>query len=127
MVAMSAPLRPRFFFSLIGFALLLLVRGAMESGRVVQRVAGMTSQRSDVLGVTVVMLIALVSMSSLPYNYKYPKSPWQRLDWRRIRTNATMAAPGPRLKPPSSLIVFGQEQPVRGSSTRFRSTWIQDS
>ncbi len=80
-LVMRAPLRPRFFFSLLGFALLLLVRGAMESGAFVgrrwptaRRLAGRKGGPVDQgVGLAMVVIIALLSLVSLPYAYAYPK------------------------------------------------------
>ncbi len=73
MLAMGAPIRPRFFFSLLGFGLLMLVRGAIESERFVRRHVGYRAPRTEICGVLVVALIAVMSAYSLRNNYRYPK------------------------------------------------------
>ncbi len=78
---MRAPIRPRFFFSFLGFALLLLVRGAMEAGAYVDR-RWQTARRPseheissfrERVGLSMIVVIALLSLSSVPYGYAYPK------------------------------------------------------
>jgi hypothetical protein len=81
-IAMRAPIRPRFFFSFLGFALLFLVRGAMEAGTYIERrwatrlrstdgtIIQLVGQR---VGLSVVTVIVLLSLGSVRYAYAYPK------------------------------------------------------
>jgi mannosyltransferase len=71
MLAGRLTLRPRFFFSFLGFGLLILVRGAIECGRG-QR-DGAFSQYRGIIGRALVGLIAAISIVSLGANYRYPK------------------------------------------------------
>jgi hypothetical protein len=73
LLAMRAPIRPRFFFAFFGFALLLLVRGAVRVGRMAPRVVAAHKGAGDAIGTTVVVLIAVVSVWSLRFNYRFPK------------------------------------------------------
>lgn len=73
MVVLHAPIRPRFFFMFIGFGLLILVRGAMDLGRFVQASMAPTTWRRDAVGSAAVLLVAVVSVWSLGFNYRYPK------------------------------------------------------
>jgi mannosyltransferase len=71
-VVLGAPLRPRFLLSLLGFAILMLVRGAVEAGVALGRWT-----RSDVprrlVAPALCGTIAVVSVVALRYNYDYPK------------------------------------------------------
>jgi uncharacterized membrane protein YuzA (DUF378 family) len=70
---------PRFFFFLIGFAMLIVVRGASVIGelaaRVVARGRGEARLASGIGGALVALMI-LASVLSLRYNYAYPKQPF---------------------------------------------------
>ena len=59
---LGAAARPRFFFFLLGFALILVVRGAMQCGR---------------LALVIVGAIAVVSAVSLRFNYQFPKQDFE--------------------------------------------------
>jgi mannosyltransferase len=80
-IAMRAPLRPRFFFSFLGFALLFLVRGAMETGTYIARrwAAGPGSAADAIpklgqrVGLSVVTVIVLLSLGAVRYAYAFPK------------------------------------------------------
>jgi mannosyltransferase len=69
-VALGRPIFPRFVFFLIGFALLIAVRGAMEVGRWLGR------GRRDA-GPALVLAMAVVSLISLVPNYRYPKQDFE--------------------------------------------------
>ncbi|MGH7505753.1 MAG: glycosyltransferase family 39 protein, partial [Longimicrobiales bacterium] len=81
---------PRFYFFLIGFALLIVVRGAGVIGAAIARVAGQRdaetageSRRTDQaapgerIATAFVGLMIVASMLSLRYNYAYPKQAFQ--------------------------------------------------
>jgi hypothetical protein len=70
-VAAGLPIRPRFFFGLFGFAILLVARGAASAGDTLIAAAG--QPRSILGGGALVGLLALVSLASLPAGYRYPK------------------------------------------------------
>lgn len=76
MVVLHAPIRPRFFFMLLGFGLLFLVRGAVEAGRFLQR-GRVASARSDAAAPVAVCALAIASLWSLGYNYRYPKQDFE--------------------------------------------------
>jgi hypothetical protein len=73
MIVMHAPLRPRFFFSLLGFALLFIVRGAFEAGNVLST----SGQLRRTAGALIVGLILVMSAWSLPTGYRYPKQDFE--------------------------------------------------
>ncbi|MGH7504811.1 MAG: hypothetical protein ACRELX_04140, partial [Longimicrobiales bacterium] len=68
---------PRFYFFLIGFALLIVVRGAMVIGAAVARVAGRVGVLGERIGTAFVGLMIVASALSLRYNYAYPKQAFQ--------------------------------------------------
>ncbi len=65
-MALGRPIFPRFVFFLIGFALLVAARGALEIGRWAGRGRAMA-------GPALVLGLALVSTTGLLPNYRYPK------------------------------------------------------
>ena len=72
-VALHRPVRPRFVLFLAGFALLVVVRGALEIGRRLQ--AGRPNGDDSVTtpGIALVAAMAVLSLVSLRVNYAYPK------------------------------------------------------
>lgn len=72
-VVLGRPVRPRFVVFLIGFGLLIVVRGAIEVARLVQRRPRIHGSVVTPLGVGLVLAIALLSAASLRTNYRYPK------------------------------------------------------
>ena len=71
---------PRFYFFLIGFALLILLRGAMTLGKAAGSL--IARDRADerpgiAIGVALAALMILASLMSLRYNYAHPKQPFQ--------------------------------------------------
>jgi len=80
-IVMNRPVFPRFLFFLIGFGLLVLVRGAMRSGELLSRglraAAGM-SVSGNRLGIVVVALMMVVSASTLRQLYRYPKQDFEQ-------------------------------------------------
>lgn len=66
-VALGRPIFPRFVFFLIGFALLIAVRGALEIGR------WFSSRRAETVGSALVVAMAVVSVIALVPNYRLPK------------------------------------------------------
>ena len=68
-------LRPRFLFVLAGFALLMLVRGAMVAGR--SRAAQVAEKRlslpAQTVSIILVLIVGVASAASLPRNYALPK------------------------------------------------------
>lgn len=70
------PIRPRFFFVLAGFVLLVLVRGALVAGReTARRLPAIGGRRLPDLsiGIAVIALIGALSAASLKWNYSTPK------------------------------------------------------
>jgi 4-amino-4-deoxy-L-arabinose transferase-like glycosyltransferase len=70
---------PRFYFFLIGFALLIIVRGAMTIGDAAARWIARNRSGEGLgtaIGSTLVALMILASLMSLRYNYAYPKQPF---------------------------------------------------
>lgn len=72
-VFLHRPVRPRFLFLVSGFAVLVVVRGALEAGRIVSRWRGMEPDRTPAIGLTFVALIAAGSIVALVPNYRFPK------------------------------------------------------
>ena len=66
-VGMGRPIFPRFMFFLIGFGLLILVRGALEMARWI------APRHASAAGVALVSAMALASVPPLIANYRYPK------------------------------------------------------
>ena len=64
---------PRFFFFEIGFAMLLLVRGAMVLGDFASRIFGVSQKFGPQAGVALVLLMLLASVVPLRAEYLYPK------------------------------------------------------
>jgi hypothetical protein len=67
---------PRFYFYLLGFAMLIVVRGAMAAGAVSARKLGHgtdTAMQGVKWGTALVVLMILVSAISLTKDYQYPK------------------------------------------------------
>ena len=74
-VAVRGTMYPRFFFFMIGFGTLVLVRGAVVVGEVLgrrlERAVPMLAART--LGTIAASSLILLSASSLPHNYRIPK------------------------------------------------------
>jgi len=73
MLALEHNLWPRFFFFAIGFAFLLLVRGAMVWGEQGARLVGRSAPAGVRWGTVLVALTVVGSAWSLPTAYRYPK------------------------------------------------------
>jgi mannosyltransferase len=76
MLLLSHPLWPRFFFFSLGFALLIVVRGAMAfPGVVLAPVRSLESSEGlrTNLGLVVAFLMILASVATLPRGYAFPK------------------------------------------------------
>jgi mannosyltransferase len=65
-MAVGHPLFPRFFFFLMGFGVLIAVRGAMEVGGWVARAMGLPPNRAALAGTAVVSLLILASATTVP-------------------------------------------------------------
>jgi len=80
-VAMGRPIFPRFVFFLMGFGLLITVRGAAATGAWIAARGGPESwlRRSE-MAMTVLVTIGAVGFSvrSLPYGYRYPKQDYEQ-------------------------------------------------
>ena len=64
---------PRFFFFEIGFAMLLVVRGAMVLGDFASRIFGVSQKFGPQAGAALVLLMLLASVLPLRAEYLYPK------------------------------------------------------
>jgi hypothetical protein len=80
MLALGHNLWPRFFFFSMGFGLLIVVRGAMETPQLLARLIGKWRSRwaargrwVEAAGVALVCLIIAASAATLPRNYRLPK------------------------------------------------------
>jgi len=80
-VVMNRPIFPRFLFFLIGFGLLVLIRGAMRLGesfsRGLQAITG-TLAPGNSLGIVLVVLMMAASASTLTDLYRYPKQDFEQ-------------------------------------------------
>jgi hypothetical protein len=78
LVMLHSPVRPRFFFFLSGFAVLLVVRGTTTAAVALSRVVPARSGSSAAAwGTAVVGLIIAASLASLPRGYRYPKQDYE--------------------------------------------------
>ena len=68
---------PRFFFGLVGFAILLGMRGAFVSGAWLAERAGSSKSMGDRVGFAVASMIVLVSAMSLLLNWRVPKQDFE--------------------------------------------------
>ena len=85
-VALHRPVRPRFFFFLAGFALLVVVRGALEIGRILNRQGVVGRSRTFPLGIVLVAVLAVLSVSAIGIESKYPKQDFEGA-MRFVETN----------------------------------------
>jgi hypothetical protein len=84
-IALHRPIFPRFLFFLIGFAILIIVRGALEIGGMLGRRVASGQQTNGMatwlglppLGIAMVLLMAALSAAALPVNYRYPKQDYE--------------------------------------------------
>jgi len=77
---LGSPIRPRFFFLLIGFGFLTVVRGAMlAAGWASQRWTAGTGRQLNppVIGTVLVGVIVLANVTSLGILYQYPKQDYE--------------------------------------------------
>ena len=74
-VVIGAAMRPRFFFPLLGFALIFVVRGALHAAQLATGPARAGAAR--LAGASIVTVMAVVSALSLRYNYQYPKQDFE--------------------------------------------------
>lgn len=72
-IALRRPLFPRFLFYLAGFAVLVLVRGALVIGRFVSRARSSDSTAATPVGLAIVAGMMLASIVALIPNYRLPK------------------------------------------------------
>lgn len=75
MVVLHAPVRPRFFFMMAGFGLLILVRGAMVISESLS--ARLHVARPTLIGELSVGVVAVFSIWSLGFDYRYPKQDFE--------------------------------------------------
>jgi 4-amino-4-deoxy-L-arabinose transferase-like glycosyltransferase len=75
-IALARPIFPRFLFFLAGFAVLIVVRGALEIGAWIARRwrgGGASAGEANGAGILLVAAIAVISAVSLRDNYRFPK------------------------------------------------------
>jgi len=74
-LALRQPIFPRFLFFLAGFAVLIVVRGALEIGAWLTRRWRPVAAGAPVttVGAALVVFMAAASAASLGFNYRYPK------------------------------------------------------
>lgn len=85
-VALQRPVRPRFFFFLAGFALLVVVRGALEIGRILSRQGLVGRSRTFPLGIVLVAVLAVLSVTAIRIESRYPKQDFEGA-MRFVETN----------------------------------------
>jgi len=85
-VALHRPVRPRFFLFLAGFALLVVVRGALEIGRTLSRQGVVRRFRTFPLGIALVAVLAVLSVSAIGIESRYPKQDFEGA-MRFVETN----------------------------------------
>ena len=76
-LAARRPIFPRFLFFLVGFALLIVVRGALEIGRWISRGRSPEPGRAPTVGIALVAVLAIASVATLIPNYRYPKQDFE--------------------------------------------------
>jgi hypothetical protein len=72
-VAARGTMYPRFFFVLVGFALLIGIRGAFVSGAWVVRLMGASEAAAHRAGAVIAAIAIVVSALSVPLNWRTPK------------------------------------------------------
>jgi 4-amino-4-deoxy-L-arabinose transferase-like glycosyltransferase len=129
-VGAGLPIRPRFFFGLFGFALLLVVRGAATSGDALMTAAG--RRGGTVAEAALVALLVLVSLVSLPEGYRYPKQDFdgavrylseRRLDDEPVATGGLVSYPFTRYYGIPSTRVQSLEE-LNALRERGRRLWL---
>ena len=123
-------MRPRFFFSLLGFALILVVRGAVDAAAI-----AMGPSRARVArfaGAAIVAVMALVSALSLGFNYRYPKQDFEGaqryIDSHRQPDEAVITA-GAAMFPYASYYrttwtPIDEEAPIESLLAHRGRTWV---
>jgi 4-amino-4-deoxy-L-arabinose transferase-like glycosyltransferase len=78
LVAAHSPIRPRFFFFLSGFAVLLVVRGTTVAAAALGRALPVAARPyRTVIATAALVLIMAASVASLPRGYRYPKQDYE--------------------------------------------------
>ena len=78
LLVLHSPIRPRFFFFLSGFAVLLVVRGTTVAvASLLRTVPAPARQYQTALATAVVVLMVAASLASLPRGYRYPKQDYE--------------------------------------------------
>jgi 4-amino-4-deoxy-L-arabinose transferase-like glycosyltransferase len=78
LMILHSPVRPRFFFFLSGFAVLLVVRGTTAAAAAVSRILpGQSRSASAAWATAVVGVLIAASLASLPRGYRYPKQDYE--------------------------------------------------
>jgi hypothetical protein len=75
-IAMGHPLWPRFFFFLMGFGLLVIVRGTTILGQLLIKLPGFAPKQSAIVGTAICSVLIIASISSLPRVYA-PKQDYE--------------------------------------------------
>jgi hypothetical protein len=127
-VAAGLPIRPRFFFGLFGFALLLVVRGAASAGDMLGEFVG--GRGGKLAGASLASVIVLLSLASLPYGYRYPKQDFggavrflteRRLEAEPVATGGLASYPFTRYYgvPSTRIQTLADLETLRGRSRRL--------
>ncbi|HZI83565.1 MAG TPA: glycosyltransferase family 39 protein [Casimicrobiaceae bacterium] len=78
-LALRQPIFPRFLFFLAGFAVMIVVRGALEIGARIsrRRPDGSSPAPATLVGTALVGAMVAASAASLPFDYRYPKQDFE--------------------------------------------------
>lgn len=79
-VALHRPIFPRFFLFMLGFILLITVRGAMNVGSYLEKAIVINSIHKVIknrLGIALVILLIFLSLFSLKHLYRFPKQDYR--------------------------------------------------
>lgn len=76
-VGLRRPIFPRFLFFLVGFALLIVVRGAVEIGLFIGRRRTADPPGTTPAGIAIVGMLVAASAVALTFDYRYPKQDFE--------------------------------------------------
>ena len=94
LLVLHSPIRPRFFFFLSGFAVLLVVRGTTVAvASLVRAFPARAQSYRTVMATAVIVLMVGASLASLPRGYRYPKQDYEGA----MRFVDSIAAPDQRV------------------------------
>lgn len=131
-IALQRPVRPRFLFFLVGFGLLIVVRGALEIGRWLQRNRSLHPVEAPAAGIALVAVMALLSTAAVALNSRYPKQDFEGamhfVETQRAEGEPVVTAGGARY-PYREYYQLGWEgvaslEQLQGIRARGRRVWV---